>query len=641
VTSTTNLRRTDAYGTVHGVPQLPDGFTDVFDSYLVQSGGLNLHAVIGGEGPPLLLLGGWPQSWYAWRQLMLPLSKRFTVIAADPRGVGVSDKPEGGYDSTTLAGDMFALMDALGHDSFAMVGHDIGMWVGYAMAHEQPGRIVRIALGEANIPGISSSLPLLPDARGVSDFLWHFNFNRALGVNEELVVGREAIYFGHQFETKAASPEAIPKYAKDFYISLLARDRNALRASFDYYRALDEVIPQTRERMKRQLTLPVLAFAGELACNTMVEDELRTVAEDVSSIIIPGSGHFPAEEKPQELLQALERFLEPYANYAEKKIIVVAGANGTLGELVCDSLLSRAQAAGQPVLVRALVRKSNTNATTFETEGTTSDQQLVMEPVDYASDDDLSRVCSGAYAVVSTLQGTDDVLIGVQSRLFRAAAKNGVRRFIPSDYALDLTKLPAGSNRNFDIRLNFHAAADRIAREMKSPIELTSIFQGAFTELLGSGRILLDYKKRRVAYFGSPDTVMEFTTWKDTAEYTAAMALDPNPTPRKLLIAGQRLTPKQAQQLAKRVTGVDFELKRMMSVGMLRKVIGLVRFFKPGKKDDPMPLWVGMQYAYCMALGEASPKHLDNDRYPGLHWSGADDVIRHAFEVARTPAGSG
>lgn len=248
---------------------------------------------------------------------MLPLSNRFTVIAVDPRGVGVSDKPEGGYDSTTLASDMFALMDALGYNRFAMVGHDIGMWVGYAMAHEQPGRIERIALGEANIPGISSSMPLLPEERGVSDFLWHFNFNRALSVNERLVEGRAAIYFGHQFETKAASPDAIPQYAKDFYVSLLARDRDALRASFDYYRALDEVIPQTHERKKRKLTVPVLAFAGELACNTMVEDELRAVTEDVASIIIPGSGHFPAEEKPQELLQALEGFLEPYAEAAE------------------------------------------------------------------------------------------------------------------------------------------------------------------------------------------------------------------------------------------------------------------------------------------------------------------------------------
>jgi hypothetical protein len=326
-------------------------------------------------------------------------------------------------------------------------------------------------------------------------------------------------------------------------------------------------------------------------------------------------------------------------SHPETKIVVVAGAKGNLGKLVCASLLSRARAAGQPVLVRGLVRKCGTNAMASAPEQTASEQRLVIEPVDYASDDDLNRVCTGAYAVVSTLQGSDDVLVGVQSRLFRAAVKNGARRFIPSDYSFDFTKTPPGSNRNSDTRLAFHAAADRIARDTNSPIEFTSVFQGAFTELLGSGRILLDFTKRRVAYFGSPDTVMEFTTWKDTAEYTAAVALDPNPTPRKLLVAGLRLTPKQAQQLAARVTGVDFELKRMMSVGTLRAVIALVKFFKPGKQDDPMPLWVGMQYAYCMALGVASPEHLDNDRYPGLRWTGADDVIRRAFEAAKTPTG--
>lgn len=322
----------------------------------------------------------------------------------------------------------------------------------------------------------------------------------------------------------------------------------------------------------------------------------------------------------------------------DKKIIVVAGAKGHLGKLLCDSLLSRARAAGQPVLIRGLVRKGGTNAANAASVGTTSEQQLVIEPVDYASDDDLSRVCAGAYAVISTLQGVDDVLVGVQSRLLRAAIKSGARRFVPSDYSFDFTKLPAGSNRNSDIRRAFHAEADRLIRESKSSIEFTSIFQGAFTELLGSGRILFDFTKRRVAYFGSPDTVMEFTTWKDTAEYTAAVALDPNPTPRKLLVAGLRLTPKEAHQLAKRVTGVDFELKRMMSVGMLGVVIKLVKFFKPGKKDDAMPLWVGMQYAYCMALGVASPEHLDNDRYPHLRWTGADDVVRLAFEAAKTPA---
>jgi pimeloyl-ACP methyl ester carboxylesterase len=302
----TNL---DGFGSVTGVPKLPEGFRGVFRSYRVEANGIGLHAVIGGEGPPLLLLGGWPQNWFAWRYLMLPLSRNFTVIAVDPRGVGLSEKPADGYDADTLAADMFALMDALGHARFSMVGHDVGLWVGYAMAADRPDRIERIALGEAIVPGLSPSPPLLSDDRWTSDFLWHFNFNRAQGVNERLVEGREDLYFGYQFDTKAGSVVAFPAYGKEFYIEILRRVPGALKASFDYYRAIDESIPQYRRRKATKIEVPVLAFSGALACGDMVANELRSVALNVESVVIPDCGHYPAEEQPAALLDALRRFL--------------------------------------------------------------------------------------------------------------------------------------------------------------------------------------------------------------------------------------------------------------------------------------------------------------------------------------------
>jgi pimeloyl-ACP methyl ester carboxylesterase len=262
---------TDEFGSVRGVPQLPPGFRDQFDSYLIDAGDLEQHVVIGGEGPPLLLLCGWPQTWYSWRFVMAGLVNRFTVIAPDPRGVGLSGKPDRGYDSTTLANDLFALMEMLGHRSFAMVGFDVGMWTGHAMAADRPDRVVRIALGEAIIPGVSPSPPLLPDDRQRSDRLWHFNFNRALEVNEQLVSGREAIYFGYQFKTKAGSPDALSEDARTHYIEHLQRDPKALRASFEFYRAIDEFIPKHRERMKAKLKQPVLAFSGRLFGGEVVD----------------------------------------------------------------------------------------------------------------------------------------------------------------------------------------------------------------------------------------------------------------------------------------------------------------------------------------------------------------------------------
>src|SRR5512132_2437083 len=121
-------------GSVSGAPNLPEGFADTFTSNYVNSGDLRLHAVIGGEGPPLLLIHGWPQTWYAWRMVMPTLAQDFEVIAVDMRGIGLSDKPKDGYDTGTLANDLVALMHALGHERFAVYGTDVGMPIAYALA---------------------------------------------------------------------------------------------------------------------------------------------------------------------------------------------------------------------------------------------------------------------------------------------------------------------------------------------------------------------------------------------------------------------------------------------------------------------------------------------------------------------------
>src|SRR3982750_3555733 len=122
--------------------RLPDGFTETFTTRHVEVNGLRLHAVTGGDGPPLLLVGGWPQTWYAWRQVMPALARNHTVVAVDSRGAGLSDKPDDG----PLATDLGALMAALGHDRFDVVGHDIGMWTGYAIAADHPERVGRLAV---------------------------------------------------------------------------------------------------------------------------------------------------------------------------------------------------------------------------------------------------------------------------------------------------------------------------------------------------------------------------------------------------------------------------------------------------------------------------------------------------------------
>ncbi|MFD8073444.1 alpha/beta fold hydrolase [Streptomyces sp. NPDC059718] len=297
------------FGSVSGVPGLPEGFLRTFTSRIIQAGGIRQHAVVGGDGPPLLLIHGWPQNWYAWRMVMPVLARNFTVIAVDQRGIGLTDKPRDGYDTATLANDLAALMDTLGHERFAVVGHDTGMPIGYALAADHPHRVDRLAVAEAIIPGVTPSPPLLGPAQA-NNMLWHFPFNRLDDVNELLVAGREDVYFGWQLDTKAA--RKLPDYAVRYYIESLTSHRHALGGSFGWYRDLDTTFAQNADRVKRRLTIPVLAIGGAQSVGEGVTTTMKLAADDVQPLVIPGSGHWVAEEAPQELLAALTAFLAPY-----------------------------------------------------------------------------------------------------------------------------------------------------------------------------------------------------------------------------------------------------------------------------------------------------------------------------------------
>ena len=285
-------------GSVAGAPNLPAGFADTFTSRYVDTGEVRLHAVIGGDGPPLLLVHGWPETWYAWRRVMPALARDFAVVAVDQRGIGLSDKPAGGYDTGTQARDLIALMDALGHERFAVVGHDTGFAISYALAADHPDRVQRVALLEIpGSPGTVTAPPLfLPGP--LNDRLWHLGFNRIQTLNEQLVTGREDVFYRWEFDA-AAKP--LPDEAIDYYVRTLSNP-DSLRASFGWYRALDATIAQDQERKNRPLTMPVMAIGGERSFGEHVGDAVRAVAPDTHSVTIPDTGHFLAEESPDELL---------------------------------------------------------------------------------------------------------------------------------------------------------------------------------------------------------------------------------------------------------------------------------------------------------------------------------------------------
>jgi pimeloyl-ACP methyl ester carboxylesterase len=296
-------------GSVARAPRLPKGFTDTFTSRYVESGDVRLHAVIGGDGPPLLLIHGWPGNWYYWRHVMPALARDFQVIAVDQRGIGLSDKPEHGYDAETLANDLAGLMDALGHERFAVAGVDTGMIIGHALAADHPDRVARVALGEATLPGITPQSPLiLPDQ--LVDRLWHIPFNQLKETNEQLVRGREDIFFGAEFDA-AAGTNKLPDHAVRYYVDGLS-SREALHGSFQLYRAFNVTARQNANvRRHRRLPMPVLAIGGAESLGENAVPIVRAVADDVQGVVVPG-GHWVAEQAPEQMIAALTGFLAPY-----------------------------------------------------------------------------------------------------------------------------------------------------------------------------------------------------------------------------------------------------------------------------------------------------------------------------------------
>src|SRR6185503_6684664 len=215
------------------------------------------------------------------------LARDFTVVAVDQRGIGLSDKPEDGYDTATLANDMVGLMDALGHEQFAV-------------AADHPDRVTRVALGEAPLPGITPPTPLiLPDP--VVDRLWHIPFNQLKETNEKLVRGREDIFFGAEFQASAGTHK-LPDQVVQYYVDGLAASPEALHGSFQLYRAFAATTAQNQERMTRRLQMPVLAMGGAQSLGAMAADTMKLTADNVQTLVIPDTGHWLAEQAPDQLL---------------------------------------------------------------------------------------------------------------------------------------------------------------------------------------------------------------------------------------------------------------------------------------------------------------------------------------------------
>lgn len=271
-------------------------------------GDVLIHYVTAGQGPPVVLLHGWPQTWWEWRHVIPALAARHTVIAPDLRGLGDSSRPLGGYDKKTIANDVWRLVSGqLGHKSFCLVGHDWGGPTAYALAAAHPEAVRRLVILDVVIPGSGGDF-------SEGGRRWHHQFHMTPDLPEALTQGREEIYLSWFYRTFAYRPDAIgPEDLKEYLRTYT--QPGAMRAGFAYYRAIPQDVADNEAVIARfKLPMPVLAMGGAVTYphgrgrGSDPEQSLRRIAVDVRGEVVEACGHFIPEEAPGHLANRLLGF---------------------------------------------------------------------------------------------------------------------------------------------------------------------------------------------------------------------------------------------------------------------------------------------------------------------------------------------
>jgi pimeloyl-ACP methyl ester carboxylesterase len=276
-----------------------------FSDHTAAVNGIQIHYVIGGKGDPLVLLHGWPETWYAWRHVMPALAKNYTVIAPDLRGLGDSSKPITGYDGKTVAEDIHQLIGKLGFKTIFLVGHDIGTQVAYSYAAAHPTQVKKLAVMELTIPGFA------PPGRMP---LWWATFHQTPDIPEALVEGKEIMYLSWFYHNLANNPAAITQADINEYVSHYSAP-GGMRAGFEHYRAFPRDAIQNQNYSKTKLTMPVLAvgggyipvLGGKITMPSIIYG-MKILAQNVQGITVPNSGHYIPEEQPDFVIKLLNNF---------------------------------------------------------------------------------------------------------------------------------------------------------------------------------------------------------------------------------------------------------------------------------------------------------------------------------------------
>jgi pimeloyl-ACP methyl ester carboxylesterase len=272
--------------------------------------GLALHYVRAGQGDPVVLLHGWPGFWYQWRKVIPLLADRFDVIVPDMRGYGDSGKPDGPYDTRTMAQDVFLLAESLGLGPINLAGWDVGAAVAYAYAANHRASVRRLAYLDEPLPGFSyERYAAFSPETSIGGGFWWAAFHMVSDLPEALVSGREELYLSWFFNRLSYDKGAIGREDLAEYVRAYAA-AGTMRASRGFYRDVFASSAQNRESAGETLTIPVLAIGGTppFATGTTPQEDMEAVAEDVRGLVFAECGHFLPEEKPAELAAELIAF---------------------------------------------------------------------------------------------------------------------------------------------------------------------------------------------------------------------------------------------------------------------------------------------------------------------------------------------
>lgn len=293
-----------------------------------------------------------------------------------------------------------------------------------------------------------------------------------------------------------------------------------------------------------------------------------------------------------------------------KKTILVAGATGNLGNRICRELLKRGAS------VRAIVRES---ADSDKIE-ILKEIGVEVRIIDLNDVNTIAEECANVDCVVSALAGLGDVIIDLQKKIVDGAIEAGVPRFIPSDFCTDYNFLPEGENRNFDLRRTFKKYID------KTSIQVSSVFNGCFADILKYNTPILNLKDKSIGYWGDKaDWQLDFTTMDDTAAFTAEVALDDS-APRDLQIASFQISPNMILDEVKEITGQEFKLHQLTTLENFAEYIKKQRADNPAGENELYAKFQQGQYIYSMFTTQHND--LSNDRYPEILWTKSIDYLK-------------